>query len=590
MIEIHRTFNCETGLREVENLSGLIFSPEGFAHRFEIERTDNYGYEGSITARFIRADGVTVYIQGSVRGSSVAVLDLPPECYQAPGPYHLFIFHAVIEADFVECIYAATGTAQLGETDTAIADTGTLDNIDAQIQAILDGLSDKVGYANLMAVFARNVGEIEGNIDQFQTTVDGIVDALAAADVRALNGPNLILKQPEGVTVNVPSGDVITETITIPVEDATAAAATLSYTITNANITAGMVLHGIKSNNTSVVYWGMVTGTASAGSMAVSVSARPGAHNASVTVTLFICVQTTAVLPYGEEARHYAYNIPSLDSCTNPQYTGDPGEEITERIVTLTGADIVTEEDGASYNTAVAFTVQNAPEQGYNNSDMLVFNYGNDRYKTTDTYKLSLFGEFDLQVGEKYTLSFWARITSGTDARIKMNWGNHGQYGNANSYGGSKYIDIKNTTWQRIYWTFVFNPTGNQFYTFTDTDNVTWYTENWGKKVGVGVCRKYNGTVQLCGFRLVKGGLFGNNTVDPLQISVDNMLASIAPVENGPTASAAYASGALIVWCGRLYKTSAAIASGAAFVVGTNLTATTLAQELAAMAAQVAGV
>lgn len=445
----------------------------------------------------------------------------------------------------------------------------------------------------LAAILARNVADCEEDVAGFQDMVDGVYDALAAQDIRALNGPNMILKQPEGVTVNVPSGDVITETITIPVEDATAAAATLSYTVTNANITAGMVLHGMTSNNTSVVYWGMVTGTASAGSMAVSVSARPRAHEAAVTVTLYICAQTTAALPYGEEARHYAYNIPSLDSTTNPKYTGDPGEEITERIVTLTGADIVTEEDGSSYNSAVAFTVQNAPQNGYNNADMMVFNYGNSRYKTTDTYKASLMGEFDLQVGEKYTLSCWARITSGTDARIKMVWGNKGGYGHANSYGGEKYIDIKNTTWQRIYWTFVFEPTGSQYYTWTDTSvtpNVDYYIENWGRKVAVGVCRKYNGTVQLCGFRLVKGGLMGDNTVDTLQLSVDEALKSIAPVETGATASAPYAQGALLVWNSRLYKASTAIASGAAFAVGTNLTATTLAQEMATLAAQVAGV
>ena len=581
MIDINRTFNSESGVQDIDELSGYIFSPESYAHRFLIASTDNYGYEGLITARLLRADGVTVIMTGSVNNMEEAEVILRPECYQVPGTFLLTIFH--INDDEVECIYAGRGKAVQAESGMTILDAGSASSIEQQISRFIQDVG-------LVAVFARNVGDIEGSIATFQQSVDGILDALAAADVRALNGPNLIQRQPEGVTVNVPDGDVITETITIPVEDATAAAATLSYTITNANITAGMVLHSIKSNNTSIVYWGMVTGTASAGSMAVSVSARPEAHDSTVTVTLYICAETTAVLPYGEEARHYAYGYPSLDSSTNPQYTGDPGEQITERVVTLTGANIVTEEDGASYNTAVAFTVQNAPENGYNNADMLVFNYGDDRYRTIDTYRLSLMGEFDLQIGQKYTLSFWARVTSGTNARIKMVWGNKGGYGHANTYGGEKYIDINNTTWQRISWTFAFNPTGAQWYTWTDTDNVSWYSENWGKKVAVGVCRKYNGTVQLCGFRLVHGGLFGNNTVDTLQISVDNMLASIAPVETGPTASTAYASGALLVWGGKLYKTSAAVAAGAAWAVGTNLTATTLAQELAAMAAQVAGV
>lgn len=451
--------------------------------------------------------------------------------------------------------------------------------------------------AGLAAILARNVADCESDVEGFQDMVDGVYDALAAANVRALNGPNLILHQPEGVTVNVPDGDVITETITIPVEDATAAAATLSYTITNANITAGMVLHGITSNNTSVVNWGMVTGTASAGSMAVSVSARPAAHNASVTVTLYICAQTTAVLPYGEEARYYGYNKPYIDSSSNPAYTGDPGEEIYERVVTLTGSDIVTEEDGSSYDKAVSFTVTQVPASGMNNADFLAFNYGNGRYKTTATYSASLMGEIaEMTVGEKYTMSCWARVTSGSGARLRLTWGNSAYSVYAN-YGGHKFVDITGSTWQRIYWTFVFNPSIAQYYTYSDgTDS--WYSSYWQKRIAFGVCRAYAGTVQLCGFRLVKGGLMGNNTVDTLTIdvqeaqaevsalgtAVSNALASIAPVETGSTASTNYASGALIVWKNKLYKTSAAVASGATWAVGTNLTATTLAAELAALA------
>ena len=103
--------------------------------------------------------------------------------------------------------------------------------------------------------------------------------------------------------------------------------------------------------------------------------------------------------------------------------------------------------------------------------------------------------------------------------------------------------------------------------------------------------RKYTAVIQLCGFRLTQGGLYGNNTVDTLQLNVEDTmeqveaaLSSIAPVESGATASTNYAAGALVMWRGKLYKTSTAVATGATWAVGTNLTATTLAAELAALA------
>ena len=575
MIDIERVFNPNKGLVQVENLRGMIFSSEGYAHRFiirkevRLEETGETVPSGFIngstaTARFIRADGVTVYLNGDVTGG-VIYLILPPSCYGVPGSFMLTIYNT-FESD-TTCVYAAIGSDTESESRNAELPSEHEETLEQKVNRVL-------GNAFIAALFARNIGEIEGEIDTFQTTVNGIVQALAAANVRALNGPNMFKYQPAGVSVYVPSGSVITETITIPIEDATAAAATLTYTITNENITAGMVLHGIKSGNTSVVYWSMVTGTASDGSMSVSVSARSGAHDAAVTVTLYICAQTTAVLPYGEEARYYASSQPWINSISNPNYTGDPGEEIYERMVTLTGSDIVTEEDGASYNTAVAFTVQNASASGQNNADYLVFNHGIDGgtyERDGQTINYGPMGILDMIDGEKYTLSCWVRITSGTDARLFFGYGQSSSGytpyadGNVNRY----YLDVSGSTWQRVYWTFTYHASIN---------NVTLH-----KRVAVGVCRYANGTVQLCGFRLVKGGLMGDNTVDTLTIDVREAMANIAPVESDSKASTAYASGALIVWKGQLCKTSAAVASGDTWAIGTNLTRTTLAAELAAL-------
>lgn len=588
---IERVFNSSVGLQHVEQLNGTIFTLEGFAHTFVIHHYETdpdtgaseevmFHNESLVTGRFIRGDGVNVFITGEVM-SGVLYLALPPECYGAPGQIWLNIFCTVDNQ--TTCVYACTATdTESGDDEHAIIPDDTEQTLEEKVYEIL-------GDAWVAGLFARNIGDIEGEIQTFHELVDGVYDALAAQDIRALNGPNLIKVQPEGVTVNVPSSAVIQQTLTVPVEDATAAASPLTFTVTDPAITSSYVLHGMGTTDANVVGYSMVTGVASAGSMTITIAARPGAHAAAVTVTVYICTVTSAVLPYGEISRTWAYNRPILDSSTNSKYIGDAGEEISECVVELTGTDIVTEEDGATYNRAVAFTVTNPPQQGMNNADVLVFNYGNSSYAISSGYNAANMGDIaEMEVGQKYTISCWVRVTSGTSARLMLVWGNTAQSSYA-SRGGRKYMDVSGTQWQRISWTFTFEPSGAQWNQYT-SDGVTYNQALWQKKVGVGVCRAFAGTVQLCGFRLVRGGLMGDNTVDTLQQSVDRMMASIAPVESGPTAGAAYAQGALLVWGGRLYKASAAIAIGDAFTVGTNLTATTVAQELAALAAQIAGV
>lgn len=460
---------------------------------------------------------------------------------------------------------------------------------------------------SVVGVFARNISDIEAEQQTIHQMQEGIMEALAAANVRALNAPNLLKKDIGGVEVAVPSGDVITETITIPAEDATAAAETLTYTVENEAITASMVLHGKKSSAPDVTDWQTITGVADAGSMTVSVGARSGAHSGAVTVTLYICNTTTAVLPYGDASRWHGSSMPFIESFRGSNYTGEEQDEISERIVTLTGTDIIDDTDGESYDKAIAFTVASVPTSGMWNSDDFVFYYGSDGGTatrevddgnggtTTETYTYQPHGIISEMVDdETYTLSCFARITSGTKARLVFKYG-HKYYGYVTGREGMNQFskEISNTTWERIAWSFVYHSTDS-------AGNV----DNWKKRVSFGVCRTYAGTVQLAGFRLTKNGLYGDNTVDTLSAEVaearatnaqntaqvatvtsqmNSLLASVAPVEASTTASANYSAGELLVLNGKLYKASTAIVTGDTLTVGTNITATTLAAELAAL-------
>ena len=73
-----------------------------------------------------------------------------------------------------------------------------------------------------------------------------------------------------------------------------------------------------------------------------------------------------------------------------------------------------------------------------------------------------------------------------------------------------------------------------------------------------------------------------DSQISALQKMMELILTSAREVTM--TASANYTTGTLIVACGALYKATTAISSGASLVVGTNITPTTIAAELAALA------
>lgn len=587
MIEIERPYSMDKGMLQIEDLSGYVFSSEAFAHTFIIHRDDGYGYEGQITARFIRPDGITEYLSGQSTMDTASVT-LTPECYEVPGRFLLVIFHVV--ESYAHVIYAGRGTVIASESGTVVASEGMLNSIEAQIQNIINSLSSTISTANLVALFARNIGDVEGDLEEIKSAYHGLQAALDEQGIMALNFPNMLKYQPEGVSTKVANGPIVVKYYTIPAETAEEAAQPITLTFDDANIHAGMALHYVMSRVYAVCVQSMVTATITEGRAVVTIAARPEAHEATCALDLVFCVQETVSLPYGEHARTYGPG-PWLDSHSNT-YPGYESDEISERFVAL-GADAVTDSDGTVYSHAVAFTVANAPAQGYNNADELIFNHGTDggSYTRQDgsVYTYGPSGILDLVESETYTMTCYARITDGENARLVLGYGhNAGGYASYSpKLANHKYIDITNTTWKRIVFSFVYHDTLKYM---AEGANPYEVTVNNKKRVAFGVCRRYNGTVQLCGFRLVHGGLYGSETVQTLEAKYEDIhntteqmaafLSSVAPSENGNTASRNYASGALIVWNGALYKASTAITSGQTLSTS-NLTATTLAAELA---------
>ena len=87
--------------------------------------------------------------------------------------------------------------------------------------------------------------------------------------------------------------------------------------------------------------------------------------------------------------------------------------------------------------------------------------------------------------GREYTMSAYARVTSGTTMRLVL------QYG-VGSYP-KEYIDITGSTWKQYSWTFTYSASGAG-----DTTGA-------GARIYIGARSYYAGTVEMCGFQLERG-------------------------------------------------------------------------------------
>ena len=89
----------------------------------------------SVSAYFVRADGVTVPITGSVDGSS-ALVTLPEGCYRVPGRFQLVVKLALDGA--VSAVFWGDGAVAASDTDAILDEEGVIPSLDevlAQVAA-----------------------------------------------------------------------------------------------------------------------------------------------------------------------------------------------------------------------------------------------------------------------------------------------------------------------------------------------------------------------------------------------------------------------------------------------------------------------
>ena len=486
MIEIRRTFDPTLGLQGVEQLNGYVFSPESFAHTFFVEPTGGADFGiGQAFGFFLRADGRRIVINGmetaGVDPNGCAYVKLTPECYAVPGRFLLLILYAEGSSETV--IYAAESTVLSADgAETQIAAASAL-TIQEQLRRIMVS-------ANNVALFARNIGEIEGQLETVQTTYNGIDEALANAGVWAMR-KNLLDK--DAWWVNTPEN--------------------------------GNIIYGNASQ-----YSG------------------PGAYMQSISNNRTVTFDTEPTSEQTAGAYRIYHRTAGQDSSGNTRteawivsWVVDDG--IGTSCVSLTGDNIITDQDGEVYNKAIEYSI--TENSAWGNMETLYYPAGawNLYRKEGDAFKSHGYLVDAMEVGEVYTVSCWARITSGSEAWVKFGWGGTGRNSMgspSDKAGASDVIKVTGSEWHRIAWTFTFNPAGAEYTETTEavtdsggnTYNRIKRSFNWCKRVMIGVHRKYTATLQLCGFRLSKGGLYGSDTVDTLKEQIKNLTARVAALES----------------------------------------------------------
>lgn len=163
-----------------ELLRGVAFTQEALAHVFRVSGVDSEGgplaISGSVLAKFLRADNVTINISGST-SDGVANVTLVGDCYHVPGRFSLAVY--VSDGVASQAIYAAVGTVYRTASETEL-DSGTTVPTLAQLEGAYDAVLAAASTASDAATAAQQTAS-DAAADARRIASDAADVALAAA-------------------------------------------------------------------------------------------------------------------------------------------------------------------------------------------------------------------------------------------------------------------------------------------------------------------------------------------------------------------------------------------------------------------------
>lgn len=154
---ISRTVDLGRAGNNTEFLSGSLFADENLAHTFAISATRNgsaIALSGVVTACFIRPDGGTVELDGTIEDGKACVT-LAESCYVVTGRFKLTIFVSVDGAK--TAVYCAAGNVVETTTNTIIDPGSVVPSVDdiiaeyGTMQQAVEDCEDAAEAANTAA-------------------------------------------------------------------------------------------------------------------------------------------------------------------------------------------------------------------------------------------------------------------------------------------------------------------------------------------------------------------------------------------------------------------------------------------------------
>lgn len=159
-----------------ECLNILLFEGEIAAHEFVIAPETGLDFTGyAVTARFVRADGQNVAINGTLTDGNACVT-LTASCYASPGAYKLFIY--VTDANETVCVYACAGQvlSTIGANGTASGAESIIDPVQVNIGLPIDaGTGANSLIENIISGTNANIASNTAtHAEGFKTTASGL--------------------------------------------------------------------------------------------------------------------------------------------------------------------------------------------------------------------------------------------------------------------------------------------------------------------------------------------------------------------------------------------------------------------------------
>lgn len=224
------------GMLFSEHLPGMAYQGEQNAHRFVIHAVDDSApvtLSGSVLAEFVRADGITVPVTGSI-ADGAAVVTLSGDCYGAIGRAELTIF--VTASGATTAVYHAVTSVTRTRTDAVADQPGLIDlpALQARFEDMGEAISDAEAAAvaaNAAAAAANEAAEnVSGDVAELKSALgkdeitslllaDTIPDTIQAITFDARGNVQTITHSRDGATMRtdafVFADDGITETRTL---------------------------------------------------------------------------------------------------------------------------------------------------------------------------------------------------------------------------------------------------------------------------------------------------------------------------------------------------------------------------------------